>query len=106
MSNPQQGRRRGSGAGLAAAGLALGAAALLLLCPLPRDWEGGWRGQSFDLGHVPLFAALTAALWRGRGGAWYVPVLPALALAALPEVVQPYFGRSGSLADFLRGGAG
>jgi hypothetical protein len=79
---------------------------LALLAPLPRSWRGGWQSQFLDFGHVPLFAGLTVALWAAFRGPWYRPALVAIAAAALAEVVQPTFGRSGDLLDFLRGGAG
>jgi hypothetical protein len=98
--------RRGRAGALIVACLALALAGLLLFCPLPRAWEGGWRSELCDFGHVPLFAVLTLALRRAVGGPWYRPVLVTLALAALVEIVQPFVGRTGSLADFLRGAAG
>lgn len=103
---PGGGEQGGRAAGLAVAGAAVAATAMLLLAPLPRAWEGGWRGQLLDLGHVPLFATLTLTLGREGGGRWHWPTLLALTLAALAEVAQPFLGRSGSVADFLRGAAG
>jgi hypothetical protein len=103
---PDTGVRRDWPWRLAVAGLALAGTALLLLCPLPAAWEGGWRSQFFDLGHVPLFAGLTLVFWWVFRGPWYWPILPALAVAGLAEVVQESVGRSGNVADFLRGGAG
>jgi hypothetical protein len=90
----------------AVAGLALGASAVLLFVPLPRSFEGGWRSTLQNLGHVPLFALLTVALWPVCRRRWYPPALLALVLAALVEVVQPFVGRSGELEDFLLGAAG
>jgi hypothetical protein len=77
----------------------------LLLIPLPLAWEGGWRSRLFDLGHVPLFAVITLVLAHVFGG-WHWGVMAALSLAALIEFAQHFVGRSGDLADFLRGAAG
>jgi hypothetical protein len=88
------------------AALALAGAGALLLVPLPAHWHGGWRGRLFDLGHVPLFAALTALLGRALGGGWLRPTFLAVAAAALGEVAQLLVGRSASLSDFLLGASG
>jgi hypothetical protein len=80
--------------------------AVLLLMPLPPYWHGRWQAHFLDLGHVPLFFALTLALawvWRGR---LLGPVLIALAAAGLAEVIQPHFGRTGDVLDFVRGALG
>jgi hypothetical protein len=78
----------------------------LLLMPLPLPWHGSWRSKLLDLGHVPLFGGLTLCLWLLLGGRLLGPVLFALALAGLAEIVQPYFGRTGDIFDFLRGALG
>jgi hypothetical protein len=82
----------------------------LLLVPLPRSWQGSWQGKTLDFGHVPLFAALTLALQAGLRRSWILSAGIALAVAGLGEVLQELFsqslGRSGNLADFLRGAAG
>src|SRR5262245_48642774 len=83
--------------------LILATATLLLLVPLPRQFDSGWRAQLLDFGHVPLFALLTLALWPVCSKRWYPPALITLALAALVEVVQTFVGRSGDVPDFLRG---
>jgi VanZ family protein len=76
--------------------------AALLLVPLPPSWDGPWQSKLFDLGHVALFFALTLALWvvLKRSWAWAIGV--ALALGGLAELVQDWFGRTGSLLDFVR----
>ncbi|HYT95358.1 MAG TPA: hypothetical protein VEL76_41955 [Gemmataceae bacterium] len=79
---------------------------LLLLMPFPASWEGAWQSKCFDLGHVPLFATLTICLWLVLGRSWLWPPVIALALAALTELVQDWFGRNGSLLDFVRGALG
>jgi hypothetical protein len=86
--------------------LASGTVLFLLLTPLPESWHGQWQAKFFDLGHVPLFAGLTLLLWWGLRGPWRWPVLISLTLAAVAELVQGYFGRSGNLPDFIRGALG
>jgi hypothetical protein len=89
----------------------LGAAAavalvtVLLLMPLPGGGHG-WRSKLFDLGHVPLFGALTLCLWLTLGPSWRQPVLVALTLGALTELLQDAFGRTGDLLDFIRDALG
>jgi hypothetical protein len=80
--------------------------AAVLLAPLPQSWHGPWQSKFFDLGHVPLFAALTLVLWQTLGRRWPWPALIALAIAALAEVVQDHFGRTGNVEDFVRGALG
>jgi hypothetical protein len=82
------------------------AAAGLLLMPRPARWLGVWHGELLDLGHVPLFAALVFILRFGAGLALGRSVLLVVGFAALAEVVQPWFGRSGGWADFLTGALG
>ncbi len=67
-----------------------------------------WVRVLEDFSHVPLFAAVTVALyalWRFplRGSAWRALGLAgifATVLGALTEVLQTHFGRSGSWSDF------
>jgi hypothetical protein len=74
--------------------------------PLPASWHGDWQSKFFDLGHVPLFGALTIYLWFVLGRSWLWPPLIALVLAGLAELVQDQFGRTGNLLDFVRGALG
>ena len=90
---------------LAVAILAVVLTAVLLLMPLGHTGEGSWQSTLLDLGHVPLFAALTFALAAALRP-WYTPTLSTVVLAGLAEVVQPRFGRTGDLLDFLRSAAG
>jgi hypothetical protein len=85
---------------------AIGVVTLLLLMPLPENWQGDWQGKVFDLGHVPLFAGLVLVLRWLLGRTWPWPVLLSLALAALAELVQGACGRSASVLDFVRGALG
>lgn len=91
---------------------ALGLAFLLFLLPLPHGWSAGWRGELTNRVHAPLMGVcflLFATLLRRP-----LLALPPLALAttaallmaALVEGVQPWFGRTASLEDFLWGVAG
>jgi hypothetical protein len=86
--------------------LGLGVVAVLLLAPLPHFWHGVWQSKFFDLGHVPLFAALTLLLWAVLGPGLVRPVLIALAVAGLAEIVQTWVDRTGDFLDFLRGALG
>jgi hypothetical protein len=79
---------------------------VLLLIPLPRGWHGGWRGELLDAGHVPLFAAVAVSLWVWLRPALVRPVLIAVAVAGLAEVVQHFVGRTASWFDFLHGSLG
>jgi hypothetical protein len=74
----------------------------LLLVPLPRGWGGPWQSKLFDLGHVPLFFALTLCLWLLLNRSWAWALSIALGLGGLAELVQPYFRRTSSLRDFVR----
>src|SRR5947209_7295467 len=86
---------------------ALGLVAGSLLTPLPGSWQGAWRSKVLDLGHVPLFAALTVLLWASLGPGLFRPVLVALAAAGVGEVFQTWApGRTPDLLDFLRGALG
>jgi len=82
--------------------LAVGIVAALLLLPLPDPWSRGWRGSILDLGHVPLFAALTLA-WVRRDRSPLPPALCAAGLAGVAELVQAGVGRNPDWGDFLRG---
>src|SRR5262245_38712753 len=93
-------RPRSKAIGCAAAGLAL--VTVLLLMPLPRSWDGPWQGKLFDLGHVPLFFALTLFLWRVLNRSWLRALVISLTLGALTELVQDSFGRTSSVLDFVR----
>ncbi|OYW71912.1 MAG: hypothetical protein B7Z37_26460 [Verrucomicrobia bacterium 12-59-8] len=91
----------------------LGLAFTLFLLPLPQGWSAGWRGELTNRLHAPLmglcFAAWTALLSKA-GPPRMRSLLPAATgtavMAALVEGVQPWFGRTASLEDFLWGMAG
>ena len=90
----------------AVAPVAVCVALVLLFVPVPTAWLGVWHGQLLDFGHVPLFAVLFLALRVGAGGQFGRPLLAALTLAGLVELVQPAVGRTGDWKDFLRGALG
>ena len=90
----------------AGAVLAILVVIIVLLIPLPESWHGRWQSKFFDLGHVPLFAALTLGLWFTLGRRWPWPALLALGVAGLAELVQDHFGRTGNWEDFVRGALG
>lgn len=90
-----------------------GLAFVLFLLPLPHAWAAGWRGELINRLHVPVmgvcFAAFAGLLCRS--GPWQlrkllVAAVCAVVMAALVEVVQPWFGRTASVADFGWGMAG
>jgi hypothetical protein len=74
--------------------------------PLAAWCQGDWQGRLLDLGHLPLFAALTLLPWACLGPGLSRPVLIALAVAGVAEVVQGWVGRTPDPLDFLRGALG
>ena len=64
-----------------------------LLLPLPLEWHTGWRSELLNRLHVPLFALFAITLPARRA-------CLAILVAALAELVQPWFGRSASFIDF------
>ena len=70
-----------------------------LLVPLPHVWSTGWHGELLNRLHVPLFALFGLVLPARR--AWI-----AIVIAAIAELVQPWFGRSASFIDFAWGALG
>ena len=99
----------GSGAPFAGRLIALVAVlgtAGLLLAPIPPRLLGVWQAEFLDFGHVPLFAALVVALRMGMGPPVRRPLLVAVVLAGLAELVQPWFNRTADWMDFFRGTLG
>jgi hypothetical protein len=74
--------------------------------PMSDDYRAVWVQSLLDWGHVPLFAAMTAALWRW--GAWpkWAAVAMAVAAAVFSERAQAWTGRTVELSDLLRSLAG
>jgi hypothetical protein len=95
--------RKSRRAGRLAALAAVAVAGALLLAPFPEGLLGGWQGELFDFGHVPLFAFLVLTFRAGMGPPLWRPLLTTIAVAGLVEIVQPLVGRTGNWADFLRG---
>lgn len=91
----------------------LGLAFVLFLLPLPHVWSAGWRGELTNRMHAPLmgicFAAWAALLRKAaRPDLWNLRAAAAgtALMAALVEWVQPWFGRTASMEDFLWSMAG
>ncbi len=86
---------------------------MLFLLPLPNAWSVGWRGELTNRMHAPLMGICFAA-WAALLRKTASPSLRSLQttatgtalMAALVEWVQPWFGRTSSLEDFLWGMAG
>jgi hypothetical protein len=86
--------------------LALAGVVALLLAPLPPTLLGPWQGKILDLGHVPLFALLVVVLRFAFRVPLVWPLLLAVVVAGLAEVVQPRFGRTRDWVDFVGGALG
>lgn len=86
--------------------LPLALAAVMLLAPLPRSWGAGWRSELLNFGHVPLFAGAVVSLRLWFRSSIARPAFLAVLLAGLAEIVQHFFDRSASFADFLYGVCG
>ncbi len=74
------------------------------------DWRlpaTGAAAGALALGHIPLFLAIAIAVHRALPGdkaRWALPL--SLAFAAITELLQPLFGRSGDLRDLAANIAG
>jgi len=85
----------------------------LFMLPLPHGWSAGWRGQLTNCMHAPLmglcYVAWATLLRRVcPAGLWNLlsAAIVTAMMAALVEWVQPWFGRTASLVDFLWGMVG
>ena len=83
------------------------------MLPLPPGWSAGWRGELTNCMHAPLmglcYVAWAALLRRVcPTGTWNLlsAAIMTVVMAALVEWVQPWFGRTASLVDFLWGMVG
>lgn len=87
-----------------AATLTLLLAVAVLLLPLPKEWATGWRAVLLNRMHVPLTAVLCFALASAPAHASLAAALKTALmsafLAGLMEILQPFFGRTASWADF------
>jgi hypothetical protein len=88
----------------------LSVAFALFMLPLPHGWSEGWRCQLTNCMHTPLmglcYVAWAALLRRVCPTATCNLLSAAIVtamMAALVEWVQPWFGRTASLVDFLWG---
>jgi hypothetical protein len=86
-----------------AAGLAVVAA---LGVPLPSSWRVPWWAKLSDLAHLPVFALLTWVVYRAVPWGWWPAVAAATMVAAACEAGQAVLGRSGNVADWVRGALG
>lgn len=88
----------------------LAAGGVVVLLPLPDGWSSGWRGEFINRLHVPLMGVCCVALeglFRttpdGKVRSMSLALFLAVLLAALIEIVQPWFHRTADLGDFLWG---
>lgn len=86
---------------------------IALLMPLPEGWSAGWRGECLNRMHAPMLGVCCVALAgllraaTGRTGRGVLlAAMAAVFLAALVEIVQPWFQRTAELGDFMWGLAG
>lgn len=86
---------------------------IALLLPLPVGWSAGWRGECLNRMHVPIMGICCVALGglfrstpnrNKRSVLW--AALSASLLAALVEIIQPWFHRTADIGDFKWGMAG
>jgi hypothetical protein len=78
-----------------------------LLMPLPHEWSAGWRAEFLNRMHVPLMgvacvvlASIKSAERSSRLQTTLNTALCLILVAALIELLQPWFGRSASTQDF------
>jgi hypothetical protein len=83
--------------------IVLGTVILVLLIPLPHAWRSTWRSKLLDLGHIPLFAFLTFAIYRNLRVGLAVAFCIAASTAAACELAQAAVMRAADFTDFLRG---
>src|SRR4051794_36789340 len=83
--------------------LLLSLAVVGLLLPLPNHARSAWLTKLFDLGHVPLFALVTACWWWLTGRRIGLAFCLASGLAIAAEIGQGFTGRSADVLDVLRG---
>jgi hypothetical protein len=86
---------------------------VVVLLPLPEGWSAGWRAECLNRMHVPMmgiFCVVLEGLFRTAAGRNKRSVLSAALsaslLAALVEIVQPWFHRTADIGDFMWGLAG
>ncbi|MFZ2281589.1 MAG: hypothetical protein WAW39_27575 [Prosthecobacter sp.] len=83
------------------------------MLPLPEGWNAGWRAEFLNRMHVPMLGVCCVALEvlcrsiiRKNKRRLLSAALSASLLAALVEIVQPWFHRTADMGDFMWGMAG
>lgn len=83
---------------------------VVVLLPLPEGWSSGWRGELINRMHVPMMGICFMVLegsFRTTAKRKKRSVLSAIGsailLAALIEIVQPWFHRTADMDDFMWG---
>ncbi len=83
------------------------------MLPLPEGWNAGWRAECLNRMHAPMMGiscVALAVLFRTRSGmknrSLLLAALSACLLAALIEIIQPWFHRTADIGDFMWGLAG
>ncbi|MCX6848493.1 MAG: hypothetical protein NTY98_06200 [Verrucomicrobia bacterium] len=86
---------------------------VVVLLPLPAGWSAGWRAEFLNRMHVPMMGICCVALEvlfrtiTGKNKRCLLSgALSASLLAALVEIVQPWFHRTADIDDFMWGFAG
>lgn len=86
---------------------------LAFMLPLPEGWNAGWRAEFLNRMHVPMMGVccvglevLCRAIIRKNKCRLLSAALSASLLAALVEIVQPWFHRTADIGDFMWGMAG
>ena len=78
-----------------------------LLLPLPTGWSSGWRGELLNRMHSPLMGICCVALigffnsQKAKCISILAAAFSAIGLAAMIELMQPWFHRTADVGDFL-----
>src|SRR5437867_10075790 len=88
--------------------IALAVACAGLLAPIRVTVDAPFWERLMDCAHIPLFATLAVLLYhvlpaRSRALRYAVAAIASVVFAGLIELIQPKFGRSGTLIDFRDG---
>lgn len=83
------------------------------MLPLPEGWNAGWRAEFLNRMHAPMMGVCCGALevlYRSiiskNRRRLFLAALSASLLAALVEILQPWFHRTADIGDFMWGMAG
>lgn len=81
---------------------------LAFMLPLPEGWNSGWRAECLNRMHAPLMGICCVALealFRTSTGSnklsLFSAALSACLLAALVEIIQPWFHRTADIRDLM-----